>query len=123
MSMDAQDWADLASVYRAGAGRARGWCFNTGRQQDADILEAQAERCDEIARERDGNPPVVHDHDHLHVNPADGTDQVSHRHPHSHGRGRTEHDPAPVGHEHAEYGPGRDPFAPLLPLFPESPVQ
>ena len=112
--MDAQDWADLATVYRAGARRAAGWCFNADRQQDAEILEAQADRCEEIARERDGNPPVEHYHDHLHTSP-DGKNQLRHRHPHGHSEGETEHE----GHEHSEHGPGRDPFAPLEPpLFP-----
>jgi hypothetical protein len=104
--MDSTDWAYLASVYQAGSDRARGWCFNADRQQEAEILEAQADRCREIARELDGNPPAEHDHDHLHVK---GADQLRHRHRHRHGQGENEHD----GHEHEEYGPGRDPFAPL----------
>jgi hypothetical protein len=111
--MDAQDWTDLASVYQAGSDRARGWAFNTDRQQEAEILEAQADRCREIARERQGNPPTDHVHYHFHVSP-DGKDRLMHRHLHAHGEGETEHE----GHEHDEYGPGRDPFAPLLPLFP-----
>jgi hypothetical protein len=110
--MNPQDWADLASVYRAGAARARGWVNNGSRQQDADILEAQADRCAEIARERDGNPPVEHDHDHIHAGP-DGQ-RLRHRHPHPHDEGGTEHD----GHRHERYGPARDPFAPFEPLFP-----
>jgi hypothetical protein len=114
--MDAADWYDLASVYRAGADRARGWCFNGDRQQDADILEAQADRCEEIGRERDGNPPVVHDHDHFHTGP-DGK-RLRHQHKHSHGKSRADHDPDPTGHWHQ-----RDPFAPLPPLSPLSPPE
>jgi hypothetical protein len=86
--MTPQDWYDLASVYRAGADRARGWVMNIDRQQDADILDAQADRCEEIARERDGLPPVEHDHYHRH---ADG--KLLHRHPHRHQAGATDHDP------------------------------
>jgi hypothetical protein len=108
MSMDAQDWADLATVYQAGSDRARGWSGNPDRQQDAEILEAQADRCREIAREREGNPPAEHEHYHYHTSP-DGTDRLMHRHPHTHGRGETDHD-----HGHP---PGRDPFAPLPSLL------
>jgi hypothetical protein len=113
MAMSADDWQDLASVYRAGAERARGWAYNDDAQRDAQVLDAQADRCEEIARERDGNLPVVHDHDHLHTAP-DGQ-RLRHRHEHSHGRGRADHDPHPVGHRHA-----RDPFAPPEPLFPRT---
>jgi hypothetical protein len=111
MAMDSKDWQDLASVYRAGADRARGWTFNGDRQQDAEILDAQAGRCEEIARERDGNPPVVHDHPHRHISLAGK--QLLHQHRHAHGRARTDHDPDPAGHQHE-----RDPFAPMPPLFP-----
>jgi hypothetical protein len=52
MSMSPHDWIDLASVYQAGADRARRWSRNSDRQQDADILEAQADRCKQIAAER-----------------------------------------------------------------------
>lgn len=52
MAMTWKDWQDLASVYRAGADRARQWEFNADRQQDAEVLEAQAKRCEEIAEER-----------------------------------------------------------------------
>ena len=107
MSMDAQDWADLAGVYQAGARRARGWVFNSDRQQDAEILEAQADKCEEIARERRGNPPEEHEHSHYH---AQGADRLQHRHSHTHDRGETDHD-----HPHP---PGRDPFAPLPFLGP-----
>jgi hypothetical protein len=93
-----QDWADLASVYRAGADRARGWIMNNDRQQDAEILDAQADRCDEIARERDGLPPVEHDH------PHDDGNRLMHRHRHSHAAGETSH----VDHQHADVpGPWR----------------
>lgn len=85
--MDARDWEDLASVYRAGAHRARGWVMNLDRQQDADILDAQADRCEEIARERKGWPAVTHTHYHEDV---DGT---RHRHEHSHPSGNNTHDP------------------------------
>lgn len=111
MAMDVKDWQDLASVFRAGAGRARGWVWNSDRQQDAEILDAQADRCDEIARERDGNPPAVHEHPHAHTG-LDGQ-RLRHQHKHAHGRGRTDHDLDPVGHWHE-----RDPFAPLPPLYP-----
>lgn len=52
--MTPQDWRDLGSVYRAGARRAKQWSHNTDRQQDAEILEAQADRCDQIAGREDG---------------------------------------------------------------------
>jgi hypothetical protein len=108
MPMDSKDWQDLASVYRAGAGRARGWSLNSDRQQDAEILDAQADRCDEIARERDGYPLVSHDHPHLHTDPGSGQ-RLSHRHKHTHNVGKVAHN----GHRHE-----RDPFGPLPPLFP-----
>lgn len=111
--MSAEDWQDLASVFRAGAGRARGWSLNSAMQQQAEVLDAQADRCGEIARDRDGNPPVVHEHTHHHMR-GDGQ-QVTHWHKHAHGRGRTDHDPDPVGHWHE-----RDPFAPPESLFPAS---
>jgi hypothetical protein len=104
--MDAQDWRDLGSVHRAGAARARSWSHNTALQQHAAILEAQADRCDEIARERDGNPPVTHEHEHYHERP-DGHPGIRHRHAHAHGRGRADHQPDPVGHRHEQ-----DLFAP-----------
>ena len=85
MPMDVKDWQDLASVYRAGAGRARGWSHNSAMQQQAEVLDAQAGRFDEIARERDGNPPAVHEHPHAHMGP-DGQ-RLSHQHKHAHGRG------------------------------------
>jgi len=109
MPTDARDWADLASVFRAGAGRARGWVHNSGRQQAAEILDAQADRCDEIARERDGNPLVSHDQYHYHTGP-DGR-RLLHAHKHEHAAGETAHD----GHPHE-----RDPFAPPESLYPES---
>lgn len=119
MSMDAQDWADLASVYRAGAERARGWPYNNDRQQDAEILEVQADRCDEIARERNGLPPADHVHDHVHTDPDDPQHRLRHRHRHSHGRGQTEHTGGVFGHAHdGSRDGGLDPFAPLSPLFP-----
>lgn len=93
MAMSWLDWNDLASVYRAGADRARGWSHNSGMQQHAEILEAQADRCDEIARERQGNPPVTHTHGHYH---GEGHSTLLHRHPHDHAAGDTVHD----GHEH-----------------------
>jgi hypothetical protein len=51
--MTSEDWRDLASVYKAGAASARQWSHNTGKQQDAEILEAQAERCEQVAAERE----------------------------------------------------------------------
>lgn len=95
--MDAQDWQDLASVFRAGAERARGWSHNTAMQLQAEVLDTQADRCDEIARDRDGNPPVVHTHYHLH---GTGSGRRLHRHKHAHDRGRTDHDEHPAGHWH-----------------------
>jgi hypothetical protein len=95
MSMDARDWAGLASVYRAGAERSRGWPFNADRQQDAEVLEAQADRCDEIARDQDGNPPVTHSHQHTHHTPSGN---VTHQHRHHHRQDETAHD--------HEYTPG-----------------
>jgi len=108
MAMDSKDWQDLASVYRTGAARARGWGWNSDRQQDAGILDAQADRCEEIARERDGYPLVSHDHDHTHTDPGSGQ-RIVHRHEHTHDAGKVTH----FGHQHE-----RDPFAPLPPLFP-----
>ena len=60
--MNVKDWQDLASVFRAGAERAFGWSHNAAMQQHAEILETQADRCDAIARERDGYPMVTHEH-------------------------------------------------------------
>lgn len=107
MAMSTEDWSDLGLVFRAGAERARGWVFNTGRQQDAGILDAQADQCMEIARERDGNPLVNHIHYHYHG--GRGRDRLLHRHVHEHLAGETAHE----GHWHE-----RDPFAPLPPLYP-----
>jgi ABC-type Zn2+ transport system substrate-binding protein/surface adhesin len=87
--MDAQDWADLATVFRAGADRSRDWTMNTERQQNAEILDAQADRCEEIARDRAGNPPVTHTHYHGYI--EDGR-PLKHRHEHSHADGETDHD-------------------------------
>jgi hypothetical protein len=87
--MSAQDWSDLGLVFRAGAHRARGWSFNADRQQDADILDAQADQCMEIARDRDGNPPVTHIHDHEH---GTGKGREQHRHVHDHEDGETTHE-------------------------------
>jgi hypothetical protein len=50
--MTSQDWQDLASVYRAGADESRQWVYNASRKQDADVLDAQAGRCEEIAAGR-----------------------------------------------------------------------
>ena len=95
--MDVKDWSDLASVYRAGAKRARGWVLNSAMQQHAEVLETQADRCDEIARERDGNPLVVHEHYHYY---GQGRDRVLHLHKHEHAAGETGHEPG-TGHWHA----------------------
>lgn len=106
--MDSQDWRNMASVFRAGADRAYGWVFNTDRIQDGDILEAQAGRCEEIARELDGNPAVEHDHDHDHFHTGENGDighRYRHAHKHSHGDGENEHDdPATGGHHHEPSG-------------------
>jgi hypothetical protein len=37
-----QDWRDLARVYRAGAAEHRRYSYNVKRQDEADVLEAQA---------------------------------------------------------------------------------
>jgi hypothetical protein len=87
--MDAQDWADLATVFRAGADRSRGWTMNRERQQNAEILDAQADRCEEIARYRAGNPPVTHIHYHGYI---EGGRPMTHRHEHSRAAGETDHD-------------------------------
>lgn len=108
MAMDVKDWQDMASVYRAGAGRASGWGHNSAMQQQAEVLDAQADRCDEIARERDGYPLVSHDHPHLHIDPGSGR-RLQHRHKHEHLAGETAHE----DHWHK-----RDPFAPPEPLYP-----
>jgi hypothetical protein len=50
--MSRQDWLDLASVYDAGAKRSRQWSYNIERQQQAEVLDAMAERCREIAASR-----------------------------------------------------------------------
>jgi hypothetical protein len=42
MSIDVQDWLDMASVYSAGALKQRGFSNNTGRQQQADALDIMA---------------------------------------------------------------------------------
>jgi hypothetical protein len=51
--MNAQDWRDMASVYEAGAKCARTWTYNRDRQQEAEVLDAMAGRCREIADRRD----------------------------------------------------------------------
>ena len=107
MAMDSGDWKDLASVYRAGAERARGWVFNNDMQTQAEVLDAQADRCLEIARELDGCPLVTHEHLHMHTGP-DGQ-RLSHRHKHTHDAGKVSHS----GHAH-----DRDPFGPPPPLYP-----
>lgn len=94
--MDVKDWYDLASVYRAGAERAFGWSHNSAMQIQAEVLETQADRCDEIARERDGNPLVVHEHYHYH---GTGADKELHLHKHEHAAGETVHEPG-NGHWH-----------------------
>ena len=92
--MTVKDWLDLASVFRAGAERAFGWSHNSAMQIHAEVLETQADRCDEIARERDGNPLIAsHNHYHYH---GTGRDRSIHLHPHEHLAGKTEHD----GHWH-----------------------
>lgn len=95
--MTPQDWTDLASVFQAGSDRARSWSHNSAMQQHAEILEAQADRCEEIARDLDGNPPVEHTHYHWH---GQGSRKYHHRHPHGHAAGETAHD----GHEHEPMG-------------------
>lgn len=113
MSMDAQDWADLGTVYRAGADRARGWEFNAAMQIQARVLEYQAEQCDVIARERAGWPAVDHDDEHYHERAGR---RILHRHPH--------HRPADVSHHGHDHE--RDPFAPpesLAPLWDGRPGQ
>lgn len=52
MAMSPRDWTDMASVFRAGARTHRQYSYNNDRQQDAEALEAQAKRCEEIALER-----------------------------------------------------------------------
>jgi hypothetical protein len=102
--MNAQDWANLASVFRAGQERAAGWSSNTAMIQHAAILEAQADRCEAIARELDGFPPVEHDHYHVHL--TDGTHSYTHAHAHAHGQGENGHDAGDDGgHEHEPAGP------------------
>lgn len=49
--MTPEYWNDLASVFRAGAERASGWVFNSAMQQQAQIMEVMANRCDEISDE------------------------------------------------------------------------
>lgn len=53
---DSDTFADLASVFRAGARIHRQYSDNTDRQQDAEALDAQAKRCEEIALERNRRP-------------------------------------------------------------------
>jgi hypothetical protein len=43
----------MASVYQAGADRSRDWSMNLERQQQAEILVAQADRCTQIAFQRE----------------------------------------------------------------------
>jgi hypothetical protein len=95
--MDARDWYDMASVFRAGAARSRGWTMNVEREQQAEVLDAQADRCEEIGRERDGNPPV--EHDHYHEYEEDGR-RLRHAHRHKHDQGEAEH----LRHPHPEVG-------------------
>jgi hypothetical protein len=53
MSMTSKDWRDMASVFLAGAERQRQYCYNTERQQQAESLEAQARRCEQLAAENE----------------------------------------------------------------------
>jgi hypothetical protein len=56
--VDRGDWEDLASVYRAGADKARGWVMNIDRQQEAEVLAAMADRCLTLALRRPGELPA-----------------------------------------------------------------
>jgi hypothetical protein len=48
--MDKREFFEgLAEVYEAGAKYARGWSMNMNRQQEADIMMAQAKKAREIA--------------------------------------------------------------------------
>jgi hypothetical protein len=47
-----RDWAGLASVYRAGAESTRDWTLNKDLQAHARMLDAMADRCDELADDR-----------------------------------------------------------------------
>lgn len=52
--MDVREFfTELAEVYEAGAKCSRGWLLNYDRQGDAEVLEAQAKKCREIADRHD----------------------------------------------------------------------
>lgn len=94
--MSPLDWYLWSTVYRAGAERARAWPMNSDMQNQAEVLEAQAERCEEIAREQTGNPAVTHGHLHLHPSAEPGEPGLEHRHSHEHAEGEASH----AAHEH-----------------------
>jgi hypothetical protein len=52
--MNSRDWANMASVYQAGAGKVSEYRAATGNiSSSLDlILQAMADRCDALARER-----------------------------------------------------------------------
>lgn len=50
--MSPGDWDDLSTVYQAGADSLRGYIGNIQDQHQADSLEAMAERCHQVAVER-----------------------------------------------------------------------
>jgi hypothetical protein len=53
--MNSRDWADMASVYRAGARKASEYRAATGWVGPQDlILTAMADRCDQLAEEGSG---------------------------------------------------------------------
>jgi hypothetical protein len=67
-SMNSRDWADLASVYRAGAAKASEWRAASGLPTGQDlILQAMADRCGQLSggraaeeeAERAGSPDCL----------------------------------------------------------------
>jgi hypothetical protein len=50
--MSPQDWRDLASVYRAGEKTTWGWMGNHAAPVLGSALGAMADRCEEIALEK-----------------------------------------------------------------------
>jgi ferredoxin-thioredoxin reductase catalytic subunit len=49
--MDPATLRAIAEILHAGAERSRQWVYNPDRQQEAEVLEAMAERANELADE------------------------------------------------------------------------
>ena len=57
--MNSRDWQDMASVYRAGADKSRQRVMNIDRCQEAEVLGAMADRCEEVARSKNWELPLL----------------------------------------------------------------